>query len=361
MAGPTLTGNLYTISRVADMRMMPDSVGAHHIVLDRAHAASADSIITALKNGADIFALAPAYSIDQRVELGVFQPETMVEPFANALIAARPGEIFKVDTQFGTHVVKMTRKTSPVAKYRIATVKYNVDPSPATEQAAYNSARDFLAAAAGSKEKFDAAVSSTGSSLRVATVGEKDREVRGLADSRELVRWSFNAKVGTVSTIMDIDGDYVVAVLAGAKEAGIANVADVSQDIAQRLRTDKKTAMLTERVAGKSIDDIAALEGASKGEFASLKFTAFYEPSFGLEPAVIGAVSSLQAGSVSKPVKGYNGVFVVSVDSVEQTGDTNEADERVRLEANTETSLPQRLMQALNDASDVKDYRAKFF
>jgi hypothetical protein len=33
----------------------------------------------------------------------------------------------------------------------------------------------------------------------------------------------------------------------------------------------------------------------------------------------------------------------------------------VRIEAEAESTLPQRLLQALNDGSDIKDYRAKFF
>jgi peptidyl-prolyl cis-trans isomerase D len=361
MAGPTLTGNVYTISRVASERMLPDSVGARHILLPATLKASADSIATAIRGGADIFALAPLYSIDQSVDLGRFPPEMMVAPFAEAVIAARSGEIVVVDTQFGTHVVQVTYKGTPVRKAQIATITYNVEPSAATEQTAYNKARDFLAAAAGSKENFEAAVTSTGANRRVATIGDKDRDVSGLANSRELVRWSFNTEPGTVSPIFDIDGNYLVAVVNSAKESGIADVRDVAQTRAQRLRTDKKAAMLTEQVTGRSIDEIAAMTGATTGTVTDLKVNAFYDPSLGVEPAVIGAFAGLSAGANSKPVKGYSGIYVVSAETVNAVEDTTDADERVRLEAATETSLGQRLIQTLNEGADIHDYRVKFF
>ncbi len=361
MAGPTLSGDVYTMSRVAGERMIPDSVGARHILLDRARAASADSLLTAIKRGASIFDLASEYSLDPTVDLGVFAPEMMVEPFADAVRAASRGDVFTVNTQYGTHVVEMTYRSPLTRKVQIATVTYNIEPSPATEQAAYNEARDFLAVAAGSKEKFDAAVTSTGASLRVATIGEKDRDVRGLANSRELVRWSFNSKSGVVSPIFDIDGDYVVAVVSGAKEAGYATVREVASQIMSDLRRDAKAAMIGSQIVGKSIEEIAAMDGARKGEFPALKVNAFYEPSIGMEPAVIGAVEGLTEGELSKPIKGYNGMYVIAVDSKTVAEDATQASERVRLEASAETSLQQRVMQAMLEGADVKDYRAKFF
>jgi peptidyl-prolyl cis-trans isomerase D len=361
MAGPTLTGNIYTISRVAGERMMPDSVGARHILLPAARKASADSLVAAIRGGADIFALAPLYSVDQMVDLGRFAPEMMVEPFAEAVVAAGARDVFAVDTQYGTHVVQMTHKGSPVRKVRVATITYNVEPSAATEQAAYNKAREFLTAAAGSRENFDAAVTSTGASRRVATIGQNDRDVSGLENSREMVRWSFNTKPGTVSTIFDIDGDYVVAVLTGAKEAGVADIRDAAQSIIPRLRNQKKAAMLAEQMAGKSPAEVAAMTGAREGEIAALRTNGFYDQNIGVEPAVFGALEALSAGATSKPIEGYTGVFVLSIASVDKLDEATEASERVRLEAVSESSIGQRLMQALTEGTDIKDNRSKFF
>lgn len=361
MAGPTLSGDVYTMARVAEERMMPDSVGARHILLDRSRAASADSLVKAIKGGKSIFDLAPLYSKDPTVDLGMFAPETMVEPFAEAIMAARPGDVFTVETQYGVHVVEMTYKAAPVKKVQIATITYSVEPSAATQQNVYNQARDFLTAAVGSRENFDNAVAQAGISKRVATILERDRSVRGLNDSRELVRWSYNNKPGTVSTIMEIDGDYVVSVLTGAKEAGTAAIRDVSTDIAQRIRTDKKAEILRQQLAGKTLEEAAALAGAVSGELADVKFSSFYIPDLGVEPAVIGALASIPAGTVSKPIQGLSGMYLVAVDSVDHLEDATEASEKVRIEALAETALPQRIGQALVEETEIEDNRAKFF
>ncbi len=361
MAGPTLNGNVYTMSRVADVRMMPDSVGARHILLRAGDTATADSLVRAIRGGAKLVDLAPTYSLDQVAEIGVFQPQMMVEPFATAISEASAGSVFTVETQFGLHVVESTYRSPLVRKAQIATYTYNVEPSATTEQAAYNKARDFAAAADGSKEKFDAAVASQGVNRRVATIGETDRDVAGMANSRELVRWSFNAKTGTVSPIMEIDGDYVVAVLSGAKESGVADIHDVSVAIAQRIRNEKKTETLAEKIYGKSVVEVAAMENARTGEFTALKGNAFYEPTLGVEPSVIGALESVPAGSTSKPIKGYGGVYVAAVSSVDTVTDATPESERVRQEATAETSLSARLTGALNEQAKIVDNRAKFF
>jgi peptidyl-prolyl cis-trans isomerase D len=361
MAGPTLNGDVYTISRVAAERMMPDSVGARHILLPAAKAASADSLVKAIKGGKSILELAPVYSADTSVDLGVFAPEMMVEPFANALIDAKKGDVFSVETQYGTHVVEMTYKAPAVPKVQIATITYHVEPSATTQQTVYNEARDFLTVAAGSRDNFDAAVSQTGASRRVATILATEHDVRGLTDSRELVRWSYNTSPGVVSPIMEIDGDYVVAVLTGAREAGIADVKDVASDIAMRLLNNKKSEMLAAQMAGKSIDEVGAMEGARTGEIKDLRASAFYIPDLGVEPGVIGAVESVAAGTLSKPIKGIGGEYVVVVDAIDHAEDATDASEKVRLEAVAETSLSERAMQAMIEDTKVVDNRAKFF
>jgi peptidyl-prolyl cis-trans isomerase D len=361
MAGPSLNGDVYTMSRVAAERLMPDSVGVRHILLTGTKVASADSLVKAIKGGKSIFDLALSYSDDPDVDLGVLAPEMFVEPLANAIIAAKRGDVFAVTIQDATHVIEMTYKSPMVPKVQIATITYHVEPSATTEQSVYNEARDFLTAAAGSRENFDAAVTETGASRRVATIMANDRDVRGLVDSRELVRWSYNNKPGTVSPIMDISGDYVVAVLTGAREAGIADVKDVASDIAMRLRNDKKASMIAEQMSGLTYDEVAALEGAKTGELAELKFSSFYIPDLGVEPAVIGAVEGLEVGEQSEPIKGFSGEYVILLDAVNHTEDATPESEKVRLEAMAENSLPQRAMQAMAEETKVVDNRSKFF
>ncbi len=360
MFGPTLNGDTYIMARVSERRMMPDSVGARQITLPLGSPAT-DSIVRAVRGGGSIVELARVYSLEgDIVDLGVFSPDQMFDNIRDNLIAARVGEVFTFDSQYNTHVVEMTYKSPAVQKAQIATIAYDVVPSAETEYAVYIAASDFVSAAAGSRENFDAAVQAQGLSKRVANIGQDEREIDGLAGSHSVVNWAFNSKPGAVSQIYDIDGgDHVVAVVTEAKEAGYAPVEDVSVAIAARLRREKKTEMLSGRIAGKSIAEVGAMEGAKSGQFVDLKGNALYEASLGVEPAVIGALPYVSG--VSKPVQGYAGVFLVGVDSTSGSVDVTEDSERVRLEASAETSLPERISTALDGQIEIVDNRVKFF
>ena len=69
--GPYLEKNAYRISRASDLRMLPDSVRARHILIvpqnnDLKQAEMlTDSLVNLLKKGADFEVLARQYSADQ--------------------------------------------------------------------------------------------------------------------------------------------------------------------------------------------------------------------------------------------------------------------------------------------------------
>ena len=96
-----------------------EEVRAAHILVEKED--EAKSIIAQLNKGADFAKLAKEKSKDaaaaaQGGDLGYFTKDTMVEPFANAAFAMKPGEISKepVKTQFGYHVIKVEdKRTQP--------------------------------------------------------------------------------------------------------------------------------------------------------------------------------------------------------------------------------------------------------
>ena len=92
-----------------------DEVKASHILVE--NEAEAKDIIAQLGKGGDFAKLSTEKSKDtvaaqQGGDLGYFTKDTMVEPFANAAFAMKPGEISKepVKTQFGYHVIKVEDK-----------------------------------------------------------------------------------------------------------------------------------------------------------------------------------------------------------------------------------------------------------
>ena len=367
MVGPTLNGNIYTISRVADMRDLPDSIGARHILLPITETQRADSIVAALKAGADFVALSDEFSQDPNArqrggDLGMFTPDVMIPEFSAACIEANPGDIFSVKTSYGIHVVQLMRKTQPVRKAQIATITYRIEPSEATQQEVYGRASKFISEGAGSYENFVKAAADNAVIKRIARIRNTDRAVRGMENSRELVRWAFTGEKGDVSSIMDVDGSYVIAAITEAREDGIATEEQVAADIRNILILKKKAAMLGEKLQGNSLEEIAVANGVKVGTIDSLNFNTFYVPDLGAEQKLIGAVcGGAQPQTLSKPIDDITGVYKIEVSGVVPTENESEADAKVRLEAMSEVYLTERITHTLSMIADVKDYRVKFF
>ena len=101
MYGPVLKNNEWTMARVLDAKMAPDSVGIRHIVLPYTEETLADSLLTALRKGGDFAAAAAQYSVYDATaanggEVGVLPFSAFTGEFAEALAGAKKGDIVKI-------------------------------------------------------------------------------------------------------------------------------------------------------------------------------------------------------------------------------------------------------------------------
>lgn len=365
--GPTLNSNVYTMSRIADIKMSPDSVGAKHILLMPTATEQADSIIRAIKSGASFAELSVQYSLDPTAEinggdLGNFSPELMISEISDAVVASRVGDLYTVQTQYGLHVIQTTYKSTPVKKTQVATVTFEVEPSAVTQQDIYSKASQFITESGGSLDNFNAAVNSSSLSKRVARVRSTDSNVTGFTNSRELVRWAYTQNEGDVSEIMEIDGDYVIAALTSVQEDGVAPMDKVSADIIPLVRQQKKGEMLAAKMQGSSLDQVASSLGSEVSSVDGVIFDSYYLDGVGMEPLFIGAVTAAKEGALSKPVQGTSGVFLFTVTASEDvTYASTEDEEKVRLQALSESYVTERVTQALMLKAGIKDYRVRFF
>ena len=101
MYGPVLKNNIWTMSRVESARMAPDTLGVRHIVLPYTQDELADSLLTALRAGADFAEAARTYSVYDASaarggEVGELPFSSFPDEFAEALAGASNGDIVKV-------------------------------------------------------------------------------------------------------------------------------------------------------------------------------------------------------------------------------------------------------------------------
>lgn len=101
----------------AQVAAMPKEYKARHILVDAKE--KAEEIIAKLEAGGDFAKLAAADSKDSSAknggDLGWFSPQTMVKPFADAVVALQKGQYTKqpVQSEFGWHVILLEDVRSP--------------------------------------------------------------------------------------------------------------------------------------------------------------------------------------------------------------------------------------------------------
>jgi peptidyl-prolyl cis-trans isomerase D len=80
-----------------------------------------------------------------------------------------------------------------------------------------------------------------------------------------------------------------------------------------------------------------------------------------MEPAVVGAALALEANAVSAPVKGNNGVYMISVTEKHVAeGELDAALEIQQMNMRTAYSLPYQAVSLMEQEAEVVDNRARF-
>lgn len=383
--GPYLEDNSYRISRLADKRMLPDSVRARHILIaaqDNNYAQAkglADSLAQVLKKGGDFEALARQYSADQNSavnggDLGWFGPKMMVQPFSDTVFFAKPKDIKVVMTQYGAHIVQVTAQAKPVEKVQIATVIKEIVPSQKTTNKIYNDARNF-ASTIQTAEDFDKKVAETGLTKRTATLNKNDKSIAGMDNARDLVRQAYlSDKLNNViytnenSNIFETGNKYTIAVLTEIDEEGIAPLQSVASTIKRELIRKKKAEILKKELesaisGSESLLSVAQKAGLDVKEAPEITFNSFQIPGAGIEPKVIATASLLEEGTISAPIEGTQGVYVILVNNrtQEEINPDAVAQTKAMMTQSNMYRANYQALQALLKNAEVKDTRYKFY
>ncbi|MBO5710111.1 MAG: SurA N-terminal domain-containing protein [Rikenellaceae bacterium] len=364
--GPILNGDVYMMARVSDRRMMPDSIELSRIVLNSNMVNEADSISALAEKGANFAELANKHSVvegTQGGKLGMIAYNQLPREMAERLFSAKKGEIVKFVDGNALQLIRIDDRMKEQPMVQLGIIIHRIIASEATRSSIRQIADKFYTSANGSLTAFNQSVSDNALSKRVAVIRPADSKVNGLEESGELVRWAYKdeTKKDIVSNVMEINGNFVVAVLTNANDEGYADFESVKSEIAPIVRLELKGKYLAEQFAGKKIEDVAAMTGATSGDVADVNFNAFFLDKIGPDQAVIGAISGAKENTVSKPVVGSSGVYLLNVTAKNKLNEATPESEKVKLQANAENFVVERTLQALYDLSNIQDWRVKYF
>ena len=372
VSGIIQNGNTFYAGRVMDAAMVPDSAYVKHILLQGENAAHlADSLLTVVKNRGNFSNLAAMYSVDQSSaadgelgNIGWMTQSYMIPGFESVIKDAEIGKPFILTTQYGTHVVLVSKKSKPVLKKQVAILEQSALAGRETYNEYYNKASRFAAIANGTLEGYRAAVDSMGVYSHVQNnVLESTSAYGAIDNAKELTRWIFEAKKGKASKIVTVNNNYFfIAALKGIHEEGYATVAEAAETIRPTLYMEKLGAKKAEEVAAKiqglnSLEEIAEALGASVST-QTLSFGALQLQ--GVDPKFVGAASVAPMNQICGPVAGNIAVYVFEVTG-RDTGSYYTEDDAKNFETQKNQYNSQMVMSVMQRAADVKDNRARFF
>jgi len=339
---PFMENNAFHMAKLQDVQMRPDSMKASHILVSFQGSAVndpnvkrnkdaarllADSVLNAVKKDPNLFvSLAAKYSDDgsnktKGGSLDWFVDGAMVYPFNKAVLDGKVGDITLVETVFGFHIIRVDGKTLPIRKARVAVVDRKIEPGSQTIRDIYNQASEF----AGENTTLDAfqkACTDKGYNKRSADmIRAMESTLPGLTGARGIIQWAFFEETpkGSVSTVFEIEGSYVVATLKEIRPKGIPTLEQIKKQIEPLVKREKKAEKLIadfKKVNAADLYDLATKLNLKVDTVPGVIFYSPNLPKFGPEPKVVGTIATMKTGQKTDPLQGEQAVYVVQLDSI---------------------------------------------
>jgi peptidyl-prolyl cis-trans isomerase D len=304
---------------------------------------------------------------------GVYEyfPQGQMVPTFNDFAFGKPvGTRDVVKTDFGYHLVEVLGHKGSQPYYKIAYLAKPIVPSNETDQAASSAASRFAADSRNVKafgENFDKTLKGKGFNKLVAQdIKESDFSIQGLGSNRTLVKNIFEADGGDVLQPERVGDNYVVVAVTDVNEPGLMSVNKAREVVEPVLRNQKKAAIIKQKLGTLSTLEAASAAAGQPIQVAdSLRFNGA-NAVFGYEGKVIGAIfnPANKGKVVSEAIEGQSGVYVLRVDAINTTPIQTAGLEQQRdmLKQQARQGLMYRNpIQALQEAADITDNRAKFY
>lgn len=331
--GPQIENGSFVVAKVS--RIENDTVfsaRARHILIKwdsdseadkKAAKEKARGILKEIKAGADFAVKAREHGTDGTAsrggDLGWFASGQMVKPFEKAVFDATKTGVLAdvVETEFGYHLIEVSNTKTNKAYY-IATIEREITPSDASINEALRKAEAF-ATAISDLASLEAKANEEGLVVREAkNLGSGDRNVSSLGEARQVVQWLFrDASMDEVSTVFDLQENYVVAVMTAEVKKGYKSLESVKTEITPAVKNELKGKIIIEKLnaAKGTLEEVKNSFGSDANIYTSndVRLNSNSLPSVGFDPQAVGLAFSLENGKRSGPLVGETGVVIIEL------------------------------------------------
>ena len=350
--GPYEDEGAFNLVRIVEMENRPDSLRASHILI--------------AYNGA----LRSTDTVTTKEEAEAKANELLAQLKFNQYALNNPvGSLGVVETPFGYHVVKVTGKTEPKPKVRLAYVQQEITVSEKTRLNIYAEANKFVTENR-TYDQFNKTIEEQGLTKRTKEgMNKSTYQIPGLENPREIVRWAFNEKTnkGDISDkIFELDNkQLVVAALTGVIHEGEAPMDGVIERSKYQLLNKKKGEMAVDKMkaCGNDINRMVSELGAESTTVSDVNIESRVLGNFGVEADIVGKILGMKEGEEVGPVAGNATAFIIKNVKFTAPEETNDYSNIIREKTSqfTNRSMNNGVYGALKKKVKIKDNRTEIF
>ncbi len=371
--------NTYYTYKLLGKTTMADSVLFRQIGVigkDEADIAKkADSIMTALKGGAQFKDIAKKYNqTGDSTWLATSQFQNATLDADNALfintiygMSANESKLLKLENG-ATVVLQVMKTANPVTKYNVASIVKELKFSDETYSQEYNKFSSFIASNT-TLEQVEANAAKNGYTVRpIDDVTATAHGIANIRATRDALKWVFDeAKVGDLSQLYECgSNDHLLLVaLTGINPEGYRSADKLKDELTEEVKADKKIQKILD--SAKNVKSIADAQKMKDVVVDTVKHVSFSAPTFiaatGASEPIISAVAAKTAkGAFAGPVKGKKGVYMFQVIDKTKTSEKFDAkSEQASLAMTNFRNASSAIINTLYLKANVKDKRYKFF
>lgn len=378
----SMADNSLNVIKLISKASLPDSIEFRSIVVagnsNAETKTKADSVYNAVVAGGDFEVIAKKYGqqgTKQWMTTSMYERANgMTKDNAtvfNALNTLAAGETKIIPLTQGSLILQVTDRKAMVDKYDVAVIKRDIAYSSETSHKYNDDIKQFVAANQSLEAMEKNAAKSGYQILEAKNVLTSQGGVAGIANSRDALKWVFEAKKNDISEVMTCGanrGDQLlVMALTDIYPKGYMPLdnAEVKEYVQGEVLRDKKAEQIMAKLDGVKTTAQAKAKGAKLTEVKQITFGApvFISELQAQEPALSGAVAATEKGKYSThPVKGLSGVYMFLVkDKRTLPGKFDAKTATAGAAQNYLSNLSRTVFQELMINANVKDNRYLFF
>lgn len=280
------------------------------------------------------------------------------------------GQSQVVKNVYGLSIIKLVDPKS-YDQIKVAELRKMVEPLKSTIDGVYQKALSVRSDLKGNGDnELETVAKKYGIAKSVVNeLKETDKNMSGLPNTRELIRWAYNenTEIKDYSGIIDCGSFYIIAQLTKIREEGTADVEDVREQVTRLVVNEKKAEILKANfeTAMKSATTMEAIAAGVKSivqPFSNVNMNAGGIPFAGNDINLIGFVCGMKTNKISKPVVSKDGVHVFLVEnSVVPPAPADLKKDKEMMYGDQRNQVYNMILEGLKKSKNVKDERSKYY